>query len=101
VRSRLRGLNAEGLGLAAVEAAACGLPVVTGRSGGAPETVLDGVTGTVVTPGNPRLLAEALLPLLLDPPRARAMGAAGRSFVTTRFGADQARRALRQALALD
>jgi phosphatidylinositol alpha-1,6-mannosyltransferase len=101
VRSRLRGLNAEGLGLAAVEAAACGLPVVIGRSGGAPETVLDGVSGTVVPPTDPGRLAEALRPLLLDPDRARAMGAAGRRHVAARFGAAQARRTLREALALD
>jgi phosphatidylinositol alpha-1,6-mannosyltransferase len=101
VRSRLRGLNAEGLGLAAVEAAASGLPVVVGRSGGAPETVLDGVTGVVVPPDDPDGLAAALRPLLLGPGRARAMGAAGRRHVAARFGAEQARRTLRQALALD
>jgi phosphatidylinositol alpha-1,6-mannosyltransferase len=101
VRSRLRGLNAEGLGLAAVEAAACGLPVVVGRSGGAPETVLDGVTGAVVTPDDPRRLADALRPLLLDASLAAAMGAAGRRHVMARFGAEQARRTLRLALALD
>jgi phosphatidylinositol alpha-1,6-mannosyltransferase len=100
VRRRLHGLNAEGLGLAAVEAAACGLPVVIGRSGGAPETVRDGVSGTVVTPDDPAGLAEALRPLLLDPDRARVMGAAGRRHVTARFGAEQARRTLRAALAL-
>jgi phosphatidyl-myo-inositol dimannoside synthase len=101
VRSRLWGLNAEGLGLAAVEAAACGLPVVVGRSGGAPETVRDGVTGTVVPPDDPHRLAEALRPLLLDPSRAHTMGLAGRRHVSARFGAEQARRTLRRALALD
>ena len=58
VRTRLTGLfpaglNPEGLGLAALEAAACGLPVLIGRSGGAPETVRDGVTGFVVDPDRP------------------------------------------------
>jgi phosphatidylinositol alpha-1,6-mannosyltransferase len=84
-----------------VEAAACGLPVVVGRSGGAPETVLDGVTGAVVTPDDPRRLAGALRPLLLDASLAAAMGAAGRRHVMARFGAEQARRTLRLALALD
>ena len=101
VRSRFGGLNAEGLGLAAVEAAACGLPVVVGRSGGAPETLVDGVTGTVVVPDDPHELAHAVRALLLDPARARAMGAAGRRHVADRFGAEQARRTLRRALALD
>ncbi|GAA1437494.1 glycosyltransferase family 4 protein [Microlunatus lacustris] len=100
VRTRWRGLYAEGLGLAAVEAAACGLPVVVGRSGGAPETVLEGRTGSVVDPADPVALAEAVRPLLLDPARGRALGAAGRAHVAARFGADAARRTLRTALAL-
>ena len=49
MRTRLAGLNPEGLGLAALEAAACGLPVVVGRSGGAPETVQPGRTGSSPT----------------------------------------------------
>ena len=101
VRTRWRGLYAEGLGLAAVEAAACGLPVVVGRSGGAPETVREGRTGAVVDPADPVAVAEAVRPLLLDPVRARALGAAGRAHVAARFGADAARRTLRTALALD
>jgi len=100
VRSRLGGLYAEGLGLAAVEAAACGLPVVVGRSGGAPETVQPGLTGAVVEPDRPSELAEAVRPLLLDPARSRALGAAGRRHASQRFGAAQARRTVRQALAL-
>ncbi|MFL6064888.1 MAG: glycosyltransferase family 4 protein [Friedmanniella sp.] len=101
VRSRLAGLNAEGLGLAAVEAAACGLPVVVARSGGAPETVVDGVTGAVVPPEDAGSLAAALRPLLLDADCARAMGAAGRRHAAAHFGSDQARRTIRQALALE
>ncbi len=47
-RSRWGGLEAEGLGLVFLEAAAAGLPVLAGDSGGAPETVVPGVTGFVV-----------------------------------------------------
>ncbi len=100
VRTRWRGLYAEGLGLAAVEAAACGLPVVVGRSGGAPETVVEGRTGAVVDPEDPAALAAELRPLLLDPVRSAALGAAGRAHVSARFGADAARRTLRAALDL-
>ena len=100
VRSRWGGRHAEGLGLAALEAAACGLPVVVGRSGGAPETVRPGRTGAVVTPDRPDELAAALRPLLLDPVRSRALGAAGRLHVEQRFGAEQVRATLRQALGL-
>ena len=108
VRTRLTGpfgladgLNPEGLGLAALEAAACGLPVVVGRSGGAPETVLDGVTGHVVDPAVPAELAGRIAELLSDPVRAAAMGRAGRELVVQRFGADRTRVLLRDLLELD
>ena len=100
IRTRLGGLDSEGLGLAALEASACGLPVVVGRSGGAPETVLAGRTGYVVDPDDPYELAVRLGDLLADPEHARALGAAGRAFVAERYGADQARRVLRTALGL-
>jgi phosphatidylinositol alpha-1,6-mannosyltransferase len=100
VRTRLGGLNSEGLGLAAIEAAACGLPVVVGDSGGAPETVRDGETGFVVPAGDHRALADKICELLADPWRARVMGASGRVYVGERFGADQARETLRRALRL-
>ena len=100
VRTRLAGLNPEGLGLAAVEAAACGLPVVVGRSGGAPETVLDGRTGFVVPPADHRALAARLVELLADPARSRAMGAAGRRFVASGSRPPRPGRTLRAALDL-
>src|SRR3712207_7081379 len=68
-----------------LEAAACGRPVVAGTSGGAPETVLDGETGTVVEPRSPDAVADAIGALLDDPARARAMGAAGRAWVEQRW----------------
>ena len=100
VRTRLGGLDPEGLGLAALEASACGLPVVVGRSGGAPETVRQGRTGYVVDPDDPDELATRLADLLADPDRARELGVAGRVFVGDRYGADRARRVLRAALGL-
>jgi phosphatidylinositol alpha-1,6-mannosyltransferase len=100
VRTRLAGLNPEGLGLAAIEAAACGLAVIVGDSGGAPETVRDGVSGFVVPSTDHRLLALRIGLLLADPGRAQAMGAAGREHVGARFRADLARTTLRRALRL-
>ena len=47
-RTRGAGLDVEGLGIVFLEASATGVPVVAGRSGGAPETVRDGETGSVV-----------------------------------------------------
>src|SRR5262249_30726594 len=49
-RDRWGGLEAEGFGIVFVEAAACGVPSVAGRSGGSHEAVVDGTTGLVVEP---------------------------------------------------
>jgi glycosyltransferase involved in cell wall biosynthesis len=85
-RTRRGGLDVEGLGMVYLEAAACGLPVVSGTSGGAPETVQEGVTGHVVAdPRSPEEVAATLVGLLDDPARARAMGAAGRAWVEQRW----------------
>ncbi|MHA6795361.1 glycosyltransferase family 4 protein [Pseudonocardia bannensis] len=80
-RTRGGGLDVEGLGIALLEASACGVPVVAGDSGGAPETVLEGRTGHVVGGRDTGALATALARLLADPDRARAMGAAGREWM--------------------
>ncbi|SFT77105.1 phosphatidylinositol alpha-1,6-mannosyltransferase [Geodermatophilus amargosae] len=85
-RTRRGGLDVEGLGMVYLEAAAVGLPVVAGTSGGAPEAVRDGETGTVVAdPRSPEAVAAAVTALLDDPARARAMGAAGRAWVEERW----------------
>ncbi|GAC1341996.1 MAG: glycosyltransferase [Myxococcales bacterium] len=74
--------HAEGLSTAIVEAMAAGLPVVATRVGGTTELVAEGpgpaATGVLVPPYKPAQLAEALLGLLRDPPRAQAMGGAAR-----------------------
>src|SRR3712207_4570236 len=75
-RTRRAGLDVEGLGMVFLEAAACGLPVVAGTSGGAPETVREGVTGHVVDPRSPEAVAAVLADLRDDPPRARPRGRA-------------------------
>lgn len=77
-RTRGAGLDVEGLGIVYLEASATGIPVVAGRSGGAPETVLDGQTGTVVDGWDVGAIAAAVGDLLADPARAAAMGEAGR-----------------------
>jgi phosphatidylinositol alpha-1,6-mannosyltransferase len=100
VRTRLGGLNPEGLGLAALEAAACGLPVIIGDSGGAAETVRHGKTGFVVDPRDPVELASRITTLLTDGELARTMGLAGRCLVEEHFGDGRARATLRRALQL-
>jgi phosphatidyl-myo-inositol dimannoside synthase len=80
-RTRAGGLDVEGLGIVYLEASACGLPVVGGDSGGAPDAVLDGETGYVVGGRDLAALTERLVDLLSDPAKAAAMGAAGRAWI--------------------
>jgi glycogen(starch) synthase len=68
----------EGFSLVALEAAMLARPVVATRVGGLPETVIDGVTGVLVDPGDPDALSAAVDGLLRDPDSARAMGASAR-----------------------
>lgn len=75
------GLDVEGLGIVLLEAAAAGVPVVAGRSGGAPETVRPGETGLLVDGCDPADVADRLAELLRDPARATAMGEAGRRWM--------------------
>jgi phosphatidyl-myo-inositol dimannoside synthase len=100
VRTRWAGLNPEGLGLAALEAAACGLPIIVGDSGGAPETVAHGDTGFVVPSRDHRQLADRISLLLDNPRMAQQMGARGRRYVCAQFSTESARVRLREALDL-
>lgn len=77
---------AEGIPLTLLEAMAAGLPVVATRVGGVGEVVVDGVTGTLVEPGNPAALAQALRGYVEDAQRRGQHGDAGRQRVEQRFG---------------
>jgi len=76
---------AEAAGLANLEAAACGLPVVASRIGGIPEFIADGRTGYLVTPGDHRELADRIQRLMSDEPLRRRMGQEARSDAVERF----------------
>jgi phosphatidylinositol alpha-1,6-mannosyltransferase len=80
-RTRRLGLEPEALGICYLEAAATGLPVVVGDSGGAPDTVREGETGYVVNGRDVDEVADRCARLLRDPARARRLGAAGRAWV--------------------
>jgi len=71
-------------GLVLAEAAACGLPAVAVDAPGCDEVVRDGDTG-VLTKGNPAALAEAVIGLLLDPERRRAMARRAREMAERLF----------------
>ena len=72
------GFAGEGFGIAFLEAAAHGRPVVAGNVGGATDAVIDGVTGLLVDPCDQLAVAEAITRLLLDPGLAERLGRAGR-----------------------
>ncbi|MBV9207973.1 MAG: glycosyltransferase, partial [Actinobacteria bacterium] len=79
----------EPFGLAAVEAMACGVPVVASAVGGLSDTVVDGVTGIHIPPRRPDLAAAAVRRLLADPPLRQRMGAAGRARATAKYAMDR------------
>ena len=80
-RSRFAGLEVEGLGIVYLEASACGLPVIAGTSGGAPDAVIEGVTGFVVNGTNTEEIANRAIQLLLDEKLRNSMGTAGRAWI--------------------
>jgi len=69
--------RSESFGLVALEAAACGTPVVAAAVGGLATIVEDGTTGLLIEGRDPAAFADAIAGLLAEPARARAMGAAG------------------------
>jgi glycosyltransferase involved in cell wall biosynthesis len=75
----------EGFGIAYIEAAAFGKPVVAGIYGGSGEAVLDRETGFLVDPTDADQVASVLTRLLKDKSLARGMGTRGKEWVTTNF----------------
>jgi phosphatidylinositol alpha-1,6-mannosyltransferase len=76
---RWGGLEAEGFGIVFVEAAACGVPAVAGRSGGSHEAVVDGETGVVVDGRDVDGARRAIAALLADDATRARMGSAARA----------------------
>ena len=82
-RTRLAGLEVEGLGIVYLEASACGIPVLAGNSGGAPDAVRNGVTGLVVDGLEVREVARGVIKLLSGD--RHAMGSAGRQWAVANW----------------
>ena len=80
-RDRFFGLEVEGLGIVYLEASACGVPVIVGKSGGAPDAVIENKTGLTVDGTNPKEISEAVCKLLSDKKLAKQMGEEGRKWV--------------------
>ncbi len=79
-RSRLAGLEVEGLGIVYLEAGSCGLPVIAGDSGGAPDAVQVNKTGLIVDGTDVNEIASACIKLLSDKKLAAEFGANARTW---------------------
>src|SRR4051812_22349830 len=88
-RDRWGGLEAEGFGIVFLEAAACGVPAVAGRSGGAHEAVVDGETGYVVEPRDVDAVRSAIAGLCHDGELRSKTGRAARERAAGEYSYDR------------
>ncbi|MCK4597405.1 glycosyltransferase, partial [bacterium] len=78
-------MSSETFGVAAVEAAACKLPVIASNIGGLPEVVIDGETGFLVPSKDPNAIAEKMVLLMQEIELRKRMGEAARRFVEQNY----------------
>lgn len=90
----------EAFGVSPIEAMAAGLPVLSGRSGGLVETVVDGETGYLFEPGDIDAQAEYMLKLERDPHLREKLSAQAREHIRRHFGVKQEQERLREILGL-
>lgn len=92
----------EPLGVAYMEAIACGVPTIGTAAGGVPELIDDGVEGLLVPPKAPEALAAALLRIAQDPELAESLSTTGRARIerdyNARLGAEVIVSEMRKAL---
>lgn len=80
----------EGLGIVILEAMACGLPVVSTRSGGPESCVQDGITGYLTPIRDAEIMTKSILSLINEPERRRKFGAAGQGAVEQTYSLEAA-----------
>jgi N-acetyl-alpha-D-glucosaminyl L-malate synthase BshA len=79
----------ESFGLSALEALACGVPVVASKTGGIPEVIRDGETGVLCPVGDVEAMANAAVDILRDADRWRAMSTLAASDARERFSLNE------------
>ena len=79
----------EPFGLAAIQAMACGVPVIASAVGGNADAVVDGTTGALVRPGQPEVLGRRIRELLASPARLEAFGMAAADRARVRYSWDR------------
>jgi phosphatidylinositol alpha-1,6-mannosyltransferase len=101
VRTRNLGFDVEGLGIVYLEASATGLPAIAGDSGGAPDAVIEGITGFVLNAKKETLLVEKIVELLLNKELSHRLGKQGRSWIEKQWQWPSRHLQLRKLLATD
>ncbi|PJC62102.1 MAG: glycosyltransferase family 4 protein [Flavobacteriales bacterium CG_4_9_14_0_2_um_filter_32_27] len=78
-------LDSETFGVAAVEASACGKPVIATNVGGLPEVIDDGITGLIVAPKNVAEITQAIKKLVISKTLRTQLGQNGRKKVEEKY----------------
>ena len=71
-----------------MEAQIMGVPVIATNVGGIPSLIKDGETGLLINPGDPDVLADAIIRILSDKALGKRLGAQAREFILKEFNSD-------------